>query len=143
MKGNGTRINAARGPVPSSVSRWSTGRIELEAPGHEMVVGAIELFRIGLLVHVVARFDTTDKAYLASELFPMVLSTVELFPSASIHPEPMTELGEQVTRGMLQTVQSELQAWEAKRSAVDKAMAELAAAPEGDEALQEKPPGVS
>ena len=87
---------------------------------------SVELMRIGVLVHVIARADATDPAFRDS--FPMMFSRVERYPVLSIARDPLAELGQSMARSFVdevaQTVRGQLEARRLAREAFAKLQAD-------------------
>jgi hypothetical protein len=80
--------------APNHLEAWSTGAVRFEIAhrsGYLPVTVAVELIRISHLVHVIAHADADDPAFRDS--FPIVMTCVEVYPTLSVLPDALSDLG--------------------------------------------------
>ncbi len=80
----------------NNLEAWSTGRVRMGIEGGAVapVFAAVEILRIALLVHVMARADSDDPSLAGT--FPIVMTAIEAYPLMSLAPDPLAEMGKRI-----------------------------------------------
>ncbi len=93
----------------NNLEAWSTGRIRMEIIGSTIpVFAAVEILRISRLVYCIGRADSDDPGL--ANYFPVLLSSIEVYPAVSLVADPLADLGKRVAEAFFAQVAETVEA---------------------------------